>query len=636
MELQRISDLDLKQIIKDHGGPYFPSPPRWEDEVLYFMLVDRFSDGNEQGFRDLKGNPVASGTTPMFTVSDSGNAIKNETDAKTWRDAGGNFVGGKLSGLTQKLGYLRRLGVTAIWLSPVFKQVKADNSYHGYGIQNFFDVDRRFGTRDELCEMVKTAHENGIRVVLDIILNHTGQVFIYDPDRYDTDDGKGNHFNDPRWDGTPYRVKGFRDADGATLLPFAPINIATNPAAFPDAAVWPAEFQNPASFTLHGHINNFDHFPEFLDGDFFTLRDLHHGTRVLANGEDQIDQYIVSPTLVNLCEIYKFWIAFADLDGFRIDTVKHMDPGATRFFAGVIHEFAESLGKENFYLIAEITGGRDRAYNTREVTGVDAVLGIDDVQDKLEYLTKGFRNPADYFDLFRNSLQVRADSHVWFRDKVVTMTDDHDQIRKGGNKGRFCAADRGGDLLIAMLGLNSATLGIPCIYYGTEQAFDGQGSGDGCDRYIRESMFGGPFGAFRTRGRHFFNEGHPAYQELRKMLALREKEPALRRGRQFLRPISGDGVNFGLPAMVGDRLRSVVPWSRIFVDDELICAMNTDPDNVRSAWVTMDDSLHVAGEKLTCLYSSDAAQVGTQVTVEARNSKAIHIAVPTGGFVVFK
>lgn len=636
MALQRISDLDLKQLISDHNAPYFPSPPRWEDEVLYFMLVDRFSDGQEKSFLDVDGRPVTSGSTPMFTAADAGNAIANAADAAAWRDAGGNFVGGNLRGLTQKLGYLRRMGVTAIWLSPVFKQVNADNSYHGYGIQNFFDVDPHFGTRADLRDMVKTAHENGIRVVLDIILNHTGQVFVYDPDRYDTDDGHGNHFKDPRWDGNPYRVKGFRDATGAPSLPFAAVDVASNPAAFPDAAVWPSEFQDPASFTQHGHINNFDYFPEFLDGDFFTLKDLHHGTRVIVNNQDQIDQYMVSPTLVNLCQVYKFWIAFADLDGFRIDTVKHMDPGATRFFAGVIHEFAESLGKENFYLIAEITGGRDRAYNTREVTGVDAVLGIDDVQDKLEYLTKGVRNPTDYFDLFRNSLQVRADSHVWFRDKVVTMTDDHDQIRKGNNKGRFCAADRGSDLLIAMLGLNAATMGIPCIYYGTEQSFDGAGSGDGCDRYIRESMFGGKFGAFRTRGRHFFNEQQPAYRELTKILALREKEPALRRGRQFLREISGDGVNFGLPAMLGDQLRSVVPWSRIFVEEELVCAINTDPDNARSAWVTIDNSLHSAGEKLMCLYSSDAAQIGQTVTVEARNGKAVNIRVPKGGFVVFK
>jgi len=636
MELQRISDLDLKELIAGRGAPYFPSPAHWEDEVLYFMLVDRFSDGKEQGFLDLNGNAVATGSAPMFTAADSGNAIKTEPDAAAWRNAGGGFMGGNLRGLTSKLGYLQRLGVTAIWLSPVFKQVNADNSYHGYGIQNFLDVDPHFGTREDLRDMVKTAHENGIRVVLDIILNHAGQVFVYDPDRYDTDDGHGNTFKDPRWDGNPYRVKGFRDAAGAPSLPFATIDTAANPAAFPNSAIWPAELQDPSNFTQHGHINNFDYFPEFLDGDFFSLKDLHHGTRVVVNGEDQVDQYVISPTLLHLCQIYKFWIAFADLDGFRIDTVKHMDPGATRCFAAVIHEFAESLGKENFYLIAEITGGRDRAYNTREVTGVDAVLGIDDVQDKLEYLTKGFRNPADYFDLFRNSLQVRADSHVWFRDKVVTMTDDHDQIRKGGNKARFCAAERGGDLLIAMLGLNAATMGIPCIYYGTEQAFDGQGSGDGSDRYIRESMFGGPFGAFRSRNRHFFNENHPAYQELSKILALREKEPALRRGRQFLRPISGDGVNFGLPAMVGGQLRSVVPWSRLFVEEELLCAINTDPDNGRSVWVTIDDSLHNAGDKLTCLYSSDTAQAGKTATVEARNGKAVNITVPKGGFVMFK
>lgn len=636
MALQRISDLDFKQVISDHDAPYFPSPPHWEDEVLYFMLVDRFSDGEEKDFLDVNGLPVTSGSTPMFTAADVGNAIANADDAAAWRDAGGNFVGGNLRGLASKMGYLRRLGVTAIWLSPVFKQVNADNSYHGYGIQNFFDVDPHFGTRDDLRNMVKTAHENGIRVVLDIILNHTGEVFVYDPDRYDTVDGNGNHFKDPRWDGNPYRVKGFRDATGAPSLPFAAIDTVANPAAFPDAAVWPVEFQGPANFTQHGHINNFDYFPEFLDGDFFTLKDLHHGTRVMVNNQDQIDQYIVSPTLVNLCQVYKFWIAFADLDGFRIDTVKHMDPGATRFFAGVIHEFAESLGKENFYLIAEITGGRERAYDTQQVTGVDAVLGLDDVQDKLEYLTKGYRNPTDYFDLFRNSLQVRADSHVWFRDKVVTMTDDHDQIRKDGNKGRFCAADRGSDLLIAMLGLNAATMGIPCIYYGTEQAFDGAGSGDGCDRYIRESMFGGKFGAFRTRSRHFFNEQHPAYVELTKILALREKEPALRRGRQFLRETSGDGTNFGLPTVLGGQLRSVVPWSRVFVDDELVCAINTDPDNARSSWVTIDNSLHSVGEKMKCLYSSDAAQIGQIVTMEARNGKAVNIRVPRGGFVVFK
>jgi hypothetical protein len=95
-------------------------------------------------------------------------------------------------------------------------------------------------------------------------------------------------------------------------------------------------------------------------------------------------------------------------------------------------------------------------------------------------------------------------------------------------------------------------------------------------------------------------------------------------------------MNFGLPTMLGGQLRSVVPWSRIFVDDELVCAINTDPGKVSSAWVTIDNSLHRAGEKLKCLYSSDAAQFGHTVTVEARNGKAVNISVPKGGFVVFK
>lgn len=639
MNLQRISDIDLNQVVVSHnagGDRYFPSPTHWEDETLYFLLVDRFSDGNESDYLDVNGRRVTSGATALFTPADNGNAIEPRADSKIWRDAGEIFVGGNLRGLTSKLGYLRRLGITAIWLSPIFKQVKADNTYHGYGIQNFVEVDPNFGTRDELCKMVKTAHDNGIRVVLDIILNHTGQVFLYNPDRYDTVDQNGNHFNDPRWDGDPYKVAGFRDASGAASLPFATVKTGGNPDAFAEAAVWPAEFQDSTNFTQHGRISNFDYFPEFLDGDFFTLKDLHHGTRVMKAGQDQIDDYIVSPTLKFLCEVYKFWIAFADLDGFRMDTVKHMDPGATRFFAGVVHEFAESLGKDNFYLIAEITGGRTRAYDTQETTGVDAVLGIDDVQDKLEFLAKGFRSPTDYFDLFRNSLLVRKDSHVWFRDKVVTMTDDHDQIRKGQNKARFCATDRGKDLLIAMLGLNTCTMGISCIYYGTEQAFDGQGGGDGSDRYIRESMFGGKFGAFRSKDRHFFDEQTPAYRELSKILGLRAREPALRRGRQFLRQISGDGLNFGLPQMINGQIRSVVPWSRIFVDQEVVCAMNTDPDSSRSAWVTIDDSLHKIGDKLTCNYSSDAGQIGGTVTAEARNGKAVQLTVPKGGFVVFK
>ena len=93
--------------------------------------------------------------------------------------------------------------------------------------------------------------------------------------------------------------------------------------------------------------------------------------------------------MLALCQVYKFWIALADIDGFRVDTVKHMDLGATRFFTLVIHEFAASLGKENFYLIGEITGDVNARSIPVEQTGLDAALGIDDIPDKLEVPREG-------------------------------------------------------------------------------------------------------------------------------------------------------------------------------------------------------------------------------------------------------
>jgi glycosidase len=334
-----------------------------------------------------------------------------------------------------------------------------------------------------------------------------------------------------------------------------------------------------------------------------------------------------------LTRIYQYWLAEMDLDGFRIDTVKHMDLGATRFFASAIHEFAESIGKENFYLIGEITGGRRRAYETLEATGVDAALGIDDIPDKLEYGVKGWREPREYFDLFRNSELVNKDSHVWFKNKVVTLYDDHDQVRKGQDKARFCADADGPRLALAALALNATTLGIPCVYYGSEQRLDGAG---GNDRYIREAMFGGEFGPFRSRHRHVFDEGGATYRELARILALRREVAPLRRGRQYLRPISGDGVNFGLPHRLDGRLRSVVAWSRIFADEEVVAAINTDPDAARTAWVVVDDGLHAAGDKLRCRYSTDPTQDGALIEVQAGNGKQIEITVPPGGFVVYQ
>ncbi len=181
------------------------------------MLLDRFSDGKEKdGYRDNANRPVQSGSTPLYQPEDPG-----RVDYETWFRAGGGWQGGTLQGLKSKLGYLRRLGITALWVSPIFRQVAFEPSYHGYGIQNFLDVDPHFGTRAEFRDFVQAAHEQGIYVILDIIAHHTGNVFTYDADRYATHDpASGQWYNDPRWDGKPYAVKGFNDRDGRPTLPF--------------------------------------------------------------------------------------------------------------------------------------------------------------------------------------------------------------------------------------------------------------------------------------------------------------------------------------------------------------------------------------------------------------------------------
>ena len=621
-----LQEIDLKQLT---NRQFTPSPAAWEDQVLYFLMLDRFSNGHEKNYVDNDGQMVNTGNIPLYQPEDAENAVKTEEDAARWRDAGAHWVGGNLQGLQSKIGYLQRLGITAIWVSPIFRQVPYQDTYHGYGIQNFMDVDPHFGTREDLKAMVKTAHEFGIYVILDIILNHSGNVFSYQPDRYWTHDTLCDQwFLDPRWDGNLYSAAGYHNHAGEPVLPFHSVNLQQDAEAWPGGAIWPVEFQDPTVFTRKGRINNWDYDPEYRDGDFFDLKDIHLGS-------GPTDDYEPSSTLVDLCDVYKFWIAYADIDGFRVDTVKHMDPGAGRFFTSVIHEFTERIGKENFYLIGEITGGRSLAFSTLETTGLDAALGIDDIPDHLEYLVKGFRNPQDYFSLFRNSMLVQKDSHIWFRNKVVTLFDDHDQVRKGQHKGRFCAGDLAFiKLLINVLALNLTTLGIPCIYYGTEQGFDGGGDND---RYIREAMFGGEFGAFRTRDRHFFDETGYVFTELGKINALRKEKIALRRGRQYLRSISGNGVDFGIPQFFGEKMKTIVPWSRSFDDQELILAINTDPDHVTTAWVDLDPGANPAGKTMTCLFATDTGQVGRQITVRANaERRMIELTVPAAGFVVYE
>ena len=638
-----LAEIDLAAL--SSGKAYHPSPPTWEDEVLYFLMLDRFSDGREfGGFGDGEGRPVNAGggrTTALFDLEkNAGNASRAE-----WFEAGKGWCGGTIAGMRDKLGYLRRLGVTAIWVSPVFRQVTGSGDYHGYGIQNFLDVDPHFGTREELRDFVAEAHRSGIRVILDIILNHAGDVFAY------RDNHPYYYYEGRRWP-----VNGFRTHSGDSgSIPFDGAGRQGIAGIWPDGAVWPEELQDESAWTRKGEIRNWDGFPEYLEGDFCSLKDLHLGESledpaIYWDLERRIKAFTPSPVLDHLIRVYRFWIAFADIDGFRLDTVKHMEPGAVRYFVTAIHEFAQSLGKENFPVIGEITGGRANAINILDETGLDAALGIDDLPDKLEFLVKGRRSPGNpdtetqegYFDMFRNSLLDGKSSHQWYSKHIVTMIDDHDQVGEQ-HKYRFCGDSPDSyRLLRPALGLNLATEGISCIYYGTEQAFDGADrrtdDSSWSDVFLRECMFGGPFGSLQSQGRHFFNEEHEVYRFVSDLCAFRRREIALRRGRQYLRQLSATGNDgeFFFPQPVEGELRWVVAWSRIFAESECLCAINTSLEHDLSVWAVVDRKLHPAGSVMSCRFSTSEPQVGLETAVGPACGASIRITVPAGGFVVYR
>jgi glycosidase len=572
---------------------------------MYFLLPDRFSDGLE-GQRSLLDR-----TDPDAHAA---------PDPVAWAASGMRFQGGTLRGLTSKLNYLRDLGVTVLWVGPVWRQRPDLETYHGYGIQNFLDVDPRFGSLQDLRDMVDAAHALGLSVLLDVIYNHSGDNWYYD-------DGGSPSSELPYRYRPPYPIHGWRGSNGSSQP-----SIESE-----DDGVWPLELQALEHYTRAGAIGRWDPEPwedplhpenEFRRGDFFSLKDLN-----LERNE----------TLSALIRVYQYWIALSDCDGFRIDTVKHLSWEASRNFCGSIREFAESIGKENFLLLGEVTGGASLTRSYLDVFGrnIDAALDIGDPAGRLTEIAKGLRPAEAFFEQFRG--HDALGSHRETGRYHVSILDDHDMV--GREKRRFSAgntADSRYAQVAHVVGMQLTTLGIPCIYYGTEQAFDGAasdhvpGSGEGHeDRYIREAMFGGSFGAMRTAGCHFFDPSHPTYQRIAAIAAIRNAPDrvgtALRRGRQYQRETSFLGRPFTLPDQ-----GELAAWSRILHDQEVLVALNTHGTEPRGAEITVDRNLHPAGSSVRVLYcrgGDDTSPLeGSEQTVQEQAGRAtVRLDLPPAG-----
>ena len=573
----RVSEASLKPRGRVHH-----SPAHWRDQVLYFLLPDRFSDAREDA-------------RPLFDRKDP---QRYKADKARWMESGKTFQGGTIKGVTSKLSYLKRLGATAIWLGPVWQQRADLQTYHGYAIQNFLDVDPRFGTRQDLRDLVDAAHDKGLYVLLDVIYNHSGNNWFY------LSSSGGLCETMPYRYAPQYSFGGWRNKTGG----------ATDNVNDTNDGVWPEEFQNTNWYTRAGQIEHWDPVNEeesmrddveFRRGDFFNLKDLDHNKE----------------TLDALVHVYRYWIALSDCDGFRIDTVKHTSFEGSRDFCGAIREYAESIGKENFLLLGEVTGGQQMICNYLEIFGrnIDAALDIGEPADRLADMVKGFVKPKDFFNQFGG--QDKFGSHRIIGRYHVSVLDDHDKIGCRNGKRRFSAGNEIEDKyqqVAHAVGVQLTTLGIPCIYYGTEQAFDGstaqhdaniETSDDGNvphgDRYIRECMFGGDFGAFQTKGCHFFDESHPAHMRIAAIARIRKQRNlvglALRRGRQYLHEISVDASKpFALPAP-----GELVAWSRIFFSQDVVVALNTNGTKEQSAYVSLDPRFHPEGSNLQFQYRGD-------------------------------
>jgi hypothetical protein len=388
-------------------------------------------------------------------------------------------------------------------------------------------------------------------------------------------------------------------------------------------------------------MRNWDAFPEFEEGDFFSFKDLHLGTT------DENGVFVPSTALETLVKAYQF---LDGLCGHRRLSSGHgqaYGAGSDGYFDKSIKEFARTLGKNNFYLIGEIAGGRENAYKTLEATGLDAALGIDEIPSLFRDIVTGRGNPAEYFRLFRNGPRADDDSKedlIWWCDKVVTFFDDHDQVGRAV-KARF-ASEFGRDrkraekAVLAVLGMNLMTIGVPCIYYGTEQGFNGHALGEeGGDRYIREAMLGGA--SAPSAAGTVTSSTKTAQSTKNSPRCLRSAPNTLPCGVgcQYLREISENGDDYALPqADETGEWRSLVAWSRLHGGEEIVLALNTDSDKERSAWVTVAPECHAPDSRpLKCLYSTDPAQTGTETSgpPEARNGSVVCLIVPPGGFVIY-
>jgi glycosidase len=549
----------------DVGGAaaFRDRPP--QDEVIYFLLPDRFENGDASNDRGrLPGGRLTTGFDPSDKAF---------------------YHGGDLKGLISRLDYIQGLGATAVWVAPVFRNKTVQGAagaesagYHGYWITDFTRVDPHFGTNQDFRALVEAVHGRGMKLYLDIVVNHTADVIAYRecPTRacayrphadYPYQRRGGLH-------GEPIN-SGFLgdDAQHQTAENFAHLtrpDYAYTPyvpqgeehVKVPDWLNDPIYYHNRGNSTFSGESSTF--------GDFFGLDDLMTENPRVVRG---------------FIDIYGAWIDEYGIDGFRIDTAKHVNPEFWQVFVPAMVGRARARGIANFHIFGEVHTAAADAAPLALHTRVDKLPAVLDFAfaAALRATVAGSQGTEVLTRLFEQDALYEGGAAA--ARQLPTFISNHDQ----GRFAYFVRAARPGiaaDEVLRRVLLAHAMLftlrGVPVVYYGDEQGFAGRGG----DQDARQDMFASRVASYNsepllgtdaTTAHASFNRQHPLYRAIARLASLRRSHAALRDGAQLVR---ADASAPGLFAV--SRLD---PHS----GRELLIAFNTSTAAV-NAQVTIDAS----------------------------------------------
>lgn len=495
---------NIEQHVSASGGTAEPGDKelardalrdRLTRERFYFAMTDRFANGDPANDRGgLTGDRLKTGFDP--------------TDK-------GFYQGGDLTGLLRRLDYIQGLGTTALWITPAFENRPVQDGsagYHGYWITDFTRIDPHLGTNAQMKQLVKEAHKRGMKVFFDIITNHTADVIDYAEGTrayrakaaYPYVDAAGTPFDD-----RAYASKDTFPEVTAGSFPYTPVterNVKT-PRWLND----PTMYHNRGDSTFTGENAEY--------GDFFGLDDLWTERPEVVKG---------------MIDIYRTWIRETGVDGFRIDTAKHVNMEFWERFSPAVRSHADP----RFFMFGEVYSA-DPAFTSRYSTrgGMDATLDFA-FQEAARQYAGGKGDASKLAKLYAaDDYHLDADSNA---ASLPTFLGNHDMGRIGYFLKNEAPARELLDRDRLAHELMYLTRGQPVVYYGDEQGFTGAGG----DKDARAPMFASRtadyldddlIGTEATHAQDNYQPAHPLYQAISALARLRDRHPALADGAQVER-----------------------------------------------------------------------------------------------------